>query len=226
MSIPAPPTVRLESTADEITEILPNLFLGSEAGSRNLPLLRARGITHILTLMPAPHALVDPTWLESDEREGEFRRMRISVIDWPDVELMKHFKEANAFIDAARITAQEGVLVHCQLGVSRSATIVAAYLMTSNPPLHDDAAALAFLRSRRPIVQPNSGFLAQLALYGRCGCDLESNADAVETWRLEQNRAWEGRVDRRRREAAEADARAAWSIGGVRFGKSDTCVLM
>ncbi|KAF7363014.1 Dual specificity protein phosphatase 12-like isoform X1 [Mycena venus] len=183
---------------DDITEILPNLFLGSEAGARNLELLRRRGITHILTVMADPVP-------QSDQTSDNFRRMQISVQDWPDQDLMSHFKDSNAFIDAARFTAQEGVLVHCAQGVSRSATIVTAYLMASHPPLYDDVAALAYLRARRPIVQPNSGFLSQLALYGRCSCDLDANASAVEAWRVEQMRAWEGRVDRMNRERAEAE---------------------
>ncbi|KAF7366183.1 Dual specificity protein phosphatase 12-like isoform X1 [Mycena venus] len=164
--------------SDDVTEILPNLFLGSEAGARNLEMLRKRGITHILTVM------VDPVPRGATAAEDGFRRMQIPVQDWPDQELMTYFKDANNFIDAARVTAQEAVLVHCYQGVSRSATIVAAYLMASHPPLHDDdSAALAFLRARRPIVHPNSGFLAQLALYGRCGCDLDAHPTAVEAWR-------------------------------------------
>ncbi|KAJ7841578.1 protein-tyrosine phosphatase-like protein [Mycena olivaceomarginata] len=107
--------------SDDVTEILPNLFLGSEAGARNLEMLRRRGITHILTVM------ADPVPRRATAAEDDFRRMQIPVQDWPDQELMSHFKDANDFIDAARLTAQEGVLVHCYQGVSRSATIVAAY---------------------------------------------------------------------------------------------------
>ncbi|KAJ6538145.1 protein-tyrosine phosphatase-like protein [Mycena capillaripes] len=155
---------------------------------------------------------------ESNGDEDEFHRMQIPVVDWPDTKIMAHFKEANAFIDAARVTAQAGVLVHCQLGVSRSATIVAAYLMTSHPPLHDDSAALAFLRSQRPIVQPNGGFLAQLALYGRCGCDLEANPIAVEAWREGRGRAWvERRPGRTPRQRGQAES--GWKIAWTRAGK-------
>ncbi len=56
------------------------------------------------------------------------------------------------------------VLVHCMQGISRSASIVIAYLMTTRNMSFDEAHAVAV--RARPIVKPNSGFLAQLRAYG------------------------------------------------------------
>ncbi|KAJ7629293.1 protein-tyrosine phosphatase-like protein [Mycena rosella] len=193
---------------EDITEVLPNLFLGSEAGASNLAMLRRNGITHVLSVL-VPEA--------SDAPDSAFTRMCIPVQDWPDEELMTHFRAANAFIDEARVAAGSGVLVHCQQGVSRSATVVAAYraslpptphpliltadaVMATHPPTPDAVSAIAFLQSLRPLVQPNAGFTEQLALYGRCDCDLEEHPIAVEAWRAARDRRWEGRVDRMRRE--------------------------
>ncbi|CAN0005701.1 unnamed protein product, partial [Phaeothamnion confervicola] len=52
------------------------------------------------------------------------------------------------------------VLVHCRQGVSRSAAIVVAYLMKARGLSLDDA--LAYLRRRRPVVNPHEAFLRQL----------------------------------------------------------------
>jgi protein-tyrosine phosphatase len=52
------------------------------------------------------------------------------------------------------------VLVNCWAGVSRSTTIVLAYLMYKNKWNVQDA--LTFVRSKRPIVNPNYGFIVQL----------------------------------------------------------------
>ena len=52
------------------------------------------------------------------------------------------------------------VLIHCQAGVSRSATITIAYIMSrSRLAMHD---TFRFVKSRRAIVSPNFNFMGQL----------------------------------------------------------------
>ncbi|KAJ7193732.1 protein-tyrosine phosphatase-like protein [Mycena pura] len=184
-----------------MTEILPRLFLGSEHAVQKRDQLRRHGITHILSVMPDPPAMTDS---EADD----FRCMNIRALDLPDEELLTHFRDANAFIDHARVTKGEGVLVHCQMGVSRSAAVVAAYLIASHPPTPDAARAIAFLQARRPAVQPNWGFVQQLALYARCGADVERNPVALEAWRAGARRGprWVG--------AAQSEAQGEGESGG------------
>ena len=55
------------------------------------------------------------------------------------------------------------------MGVSRSTTIHIAYLLTRDPSLNPKS-ALALIRSSRPFVEPNSGFMSQLALYHSMLC--------------------------------------------------------
>jgi hypothetical protein len=50
-------------------------------------------------------------------------------------------------------------------------------------------------------------------LYGRCGCNLDSNANALEALWAGRNRLWEGRVDREKIEGAESEG--LW-INGLR----------
>jgi protein-tyrosine phosphatase len=52
------------------------------------------------------------------------------------------------------------VLVHCAAGVSRSASFVIAYIMKSRKIGFDEA--YTFVKSKRPIITPNSGFVKQL----------------------------------------------------------------
>jgi len=52
------------------------------------------------------------------------------------------------------------VFVHCQGGTSRSAMVVAAYLMARDGSTRDEA--LTFLRARRPSIRPNPAFMGLL----------------------------------------------------------------
>ena len=52
------------------------------------------------------------------------------------------------------------VLVHCQAGVSRSATIVIAYMMRKYQYSMD--VAVDRVKKRRPYIDPNKGFMKQL----------------------------------------------------------------
>jgi len=55
------------------------------------------------------------------------------------------------------------VLVHCLAGMSRSATVVVAYLLATTSMNTQEA--ISFVRSRRPIIQPNYGFEKQLKVW-------------------------------------------------------------
>lgn len=52
------------------------------------------------------------------------------------------------------------VLVHCQAGISRSATICLAYLMHTQRVRLDEA--FNFVKQRRHVISPNLAFMGQL----------------------------------------------------------------
>lgn len=72
-----------------------------------------------------------------------------------------HVETAFSFIEHGK--HHGNVLVHCIRGVSRSASFVIGYLMKKNEMTLNEA--LSYLQSRRPVVQPNDAFLAQLHRY-------------------------------------------------------------
>jgi len=67
------------------------------------------------------------------------------------------------------------------MGKSRSATCVIAYLMQKYNISASEA--LSYLRQARPFCEPNSGFMAQLELYGKMQTpeDVE-NSPAYQRW--------------------------------------------
>lgn len=56
----------------------------------------------------------------------------------------------------------ENILVVCAAGISRSATLVLAYLLKQKFTLRN---AISFLRHKRPQIRPNNGFQLQLIQY-------------------------------------------------------------
>ena len=69
------------------------------------------------------------------------------------------------------------ILVHCTMGVSRSSTIVCAYLMKSRGI--SVQAALDMVKEKRQGVRPNPGFIKQLGewevlILGKLVTDLDA----------------------------------------------------
>lgn len=111
-----------------------------------------RRITHILTVCDC----LPPKF------PGEFVYKVVEVMDDPNVKLSAYFQDTNTFIHNA-ISEGGCVLVHCFAGVSRSASIVIAYLMKDQQLSYQSAFTL--VQNRRPWINPNPGFLAQLKRY-------------------------------------------------------------
>src|SRR5947208_2289106 len=85
-----------------------------------------------------------------------FRYMNIPVCDTEETDILRYFNDSYKFINKARKDGKN-VLVHCKMGISRSATIVIAYVMkTRNWDLHR---SLKHVKERRNCVKPNPNFM-------------------------------------------------------------------
>lgn len=91
-------------------------------------------------------------------RTEELKTKYIYIDDKVDADIKKHFAEAFDFI------GRDVTVVHCALGKSRSATIVIAYLMSGGMAID---AAYRYVKERRPIIDPNYGFVGQLIQYSK-----------------------------------------------------------
>ncbi|HJZ91283.1 MAG TPA: dual specificity protein phosphatase [Gemmataceae bacterium] len=85
----------------------------------------------------------------------------------PDAEPAPSLEWLRAKVDwiAEQRRAGRKTFVHCLNGVSRSALVITAYLMAEYSWTRDEA--LAFMRSKRPIVRPNPAFMSLLAEWER-----------------------------------------------------------
>jgi len=147
----------------DMHEIQPGLWLGSYHAASDLTTLAERGVTHVLTvgLKDKISRLIGSRQrlrIQPSEYD-RFTRLLVDSEDQPSFRLDKHFEACSAFISEA-LAAGTGILVHCVAGQSRSPAVVIAHLMRQEKWSLDHA--LDYVRSRRPLVCPNIGFLDQL----------------------------------------------------------------
>jgi len=72
------------------------------------------------------------------------------------------FEECAQFIDEGRKNGT--VFVHCAAGISRSTTVVLAYLLLRSYSKTPEE-GLQFIRKQRSFVAPNSGFWQQIQVF-------------------------------------------------------------
>ncbi len=92
----------------------------------------------------------------------ECRKICISIHDRPSNNIRQHFHKCNKFI-AEIVRTNKAVLVHCRAGISRSSSIVCAYLMHAHKMSLKKAINTVY--RARNIIYPNEGFLLQLRDY-------------------------------------------------------------
>lgn len=129
-----------------------NLLVASQDVASDPALLAQHGVTHILNLAGFP----------SNRLEG-LSYLDVPILDLPEEVLSDHFQPCFTFIDRALEIPENKVLVHCNAGISRSVSIITAYLMSSNKWSLEKA--LEVVKTARPRARPNEGFMKQLKMY-------------------------------------------------------------
>uniref|UniRef100_A0A4X2L8W4 Dual specificity protein phosphatase n=2 Tax=Vombatus ursinus TaxID=29139 RepID=A0A4X2L8W4_VOMUR len=147
-------------SCSRVDEVWPNLFIGDAATANNRFELWKLGITHVLN---AAHGGL------CCQGGPDFYGSCVSYLgvpahDLPDFNISAYFSSAADFIHNALLTPGAKVLVHCVVGISRSATLVLAYLMLRQGLTLRQA--VNSVKQRRWIF-PNSGFLKQLCQLDR-----------------------------------------------------------
>ncbi|XP_075704525.1 dual specificity protein phosphatase 16 [Rhinoderma darwinii] len=137
------------------TRILPHLYLGCQRDVLNKELMQQNEIGFVLN---ASNTCPKPDFI----RDSHF--LRIPVNDSFCEKILPWLDKSVDFIEKAK--ASNGrVLVHCLAGISRSATIAIAYIMTRMDMTLDEA--YRFVKEKRPTISPNFNFLGQLLDFER-----------------------------------------------------------
>ncbi|KAM9331602.1 protein phosphatase Slingshot homolog 2b [Pholidichthys leucotaenia] len=153
---------------DSPTEIFDHVFLGSEWNASNLEELQKSGVQYILNVTRE----IDNFF------PGVFEYHNIRVYDEEATDLLAYWNDTYKFISRAK-KAGSKCLVHCKMGISRSAATVIAYAMKEYG--WDLKKAHDYVKERRAVTKPNPSFMRQLEEYQ--GILLASKQRHNKLWR-------------------------------------------
>jgi dual specificity phosphatase 12 len=95
-------------------------------------------------------------------RDQGMKYCRIAIYDEAEADILTYLQGATTFLNAI-LTDGGSVLVHCEQGISRSASVVLAYFMRFHQMTRDQA--YVEVKRRRPKINPNPGFWKQLEAF-------------------------------------------------------------
>ncbi|KAG6331568.1 hypothetical protein ID866_7521 [Astraeus odoratus] len=140
------------------SEILPRLYVSDLAFAENPAFLASLGITHILSAMSG-HVAVPRSTVSTHH----IHHVQCHLEDLPFSELVDKLPGTTKFLRDALRDPSARVLVHCVEGISRSTSVVCAYLIAEYG--YAPAQAVQYVKSKRRSAEPNFGFVRQLHEY-------------------------------------------------------------
>lgn len=165
-----------------MAEILPGLWIGNLQSLRELTTVQKRPRWTVISTLKsekllhfarsalqesAAHIERHIEWELSDDVQADFLSSRLEEI----LQVIDNAMMPTSSTAAANNGDERACLVHCAFGVSRSATVCAAWLMQRrNMSLQQ---ALDAIRKVRPQVSPNMGFIAGLRALEQCHGEIE-----------------------------------------------------
>ncbi|GBC01919.1 hypothetical protein RclHR1_04390004 [Rhizophagus clarus] len=141
------------------------LYLSGASTAANGDLLARNKITHIINISPCRNFFESKIpLLQKYPHWKPPKYLRLYVRDVPGENIEKFFNASvsNRFLYEAN-RERGRVLVYCWAGVSRSASLILAYLMNQYEYTYNNA--FNYLKRRRSIIEPNWGFCLQLSRY-------------------------------------------------------------
>ena len=100
---------------------------------------------------------------------NEYTYKILYIDDAIDEDIISWFQEAFEFIDSSI----NNIYIHCVMGISRSPSIVIGYLMYKKKMKYEEA--FDFVKNKRNVISPNSGFQEQLKKFEENNYNLPDN---------------------------------------------------
>ncbi|GFO00304.1 dual specificity phosphatase dupd1 [Plakobranchus ocellatus] len=140
-------------------EVYDNILLGDNKCVKRVDELEKMGVTHVV------NASMGSKFNQTNTDAAFYEKSQITyhgipAMDTITFKLLPYLRPAADFIEKA-LTQKGRVYVHCQQGISRSSTVVIAFLMIYREM--NLLEAVKYVRSKR-LIYPNDGFLKQLCV--------------------------------------------------------------
>ncbi|XP_045473934.1 dual specificity protein phosphatase 19-like [Harmonia axyridis] len=135
---------------DKPAKILDYLYLGSQ-DCCSKEVLQAYNITNILSI-----------GIKTPIEDPDIKCHYLECLDLPETNIWNIINSSVTVIKNS-VNNCESILVHCNAGISRSASVVIGYLVLEHN--YNFLNAFEHVRSARPVVNPNNGFMKQLREY-------------------------------------------------------------
>ena len=129
------------------------LYLGSYRNASDVKDLQNLKINYIL------NCAIE---CENKNLPSDINVFHAKINDYPYFQISSYFEKTNSFINKAKLSGGN-ILIHCQLGISRSTTCLIAYMIKYLG--YTTLSALQHIKRKRPQVMPNFGFIHQLKNY-------------------------------------------------------------
>jgi len=132
-----------------------HIFLGSLAAANNVYILEKYDVKHVLSFLDFSPQLTCP---------DKFSYTLFFMHDNVQQDILSSIRKAIPMIEIAA-QKKENVFIHCHMGISRSVSVVIAWLMWKKNMSFEHA--LQMVKRHRYFAQPNFNFCNQLAQWER-----------------------------------------------------------
>ena len=142
-------------------EIIDNIYIGNVYDAHNIDELNKNNIKNVVSAVTGFENIYDDT----------FNHLSLNLIDNENQNIIHYFEITYHYIDnivsknisSSSKEKKNKILIHCICGVSRSVTILIAYIIKKYN--YNPTDALELVKKHRSIANPNNNFMNQLWVY-------------------------------------------------------------